>query len=173
MEDTIIGTVADWEKIYRKTLSPYISHTYIAEGVSTPVTLVANVPKKYPLPVTLKESNGFGVYDAGGEDQSLQLQAVGADNVLFKLDASSSLVTTAVNCNVWMYLYKRTSIGGESLPVAGSIIKRKIGTSADLGALSLDSTFRASEGDLLEVYVQTDVNTDLTFSLTSIVITEV
>lgn len=167
MADTIIGTVADWEEIYRKTLTPYISHTYIADGSETPIPVVGGVATKYILPVTPKKLNGFSVYDPGGLNQALQVDSDGAVDKSYKLDASTSMYTSANNCNVFLYLYKN------SVLVAGSQIQRKVGTGADVGAMGLASTFDASDGDLLEVYVMSDTSTDLTFKLTSIVITEV
>jgi hypothetical protein len=165
--DGVTYTPTEINEGIRKSISPYISHTYIAPGAELPITLVGGVPKKYVLPVTPKELNGFGVFDPGGANQALQLQVVNALNILFRLDASTSLVTTTNNVVIKLMLYKNGA------PVAGSIIGRKIGTGADSGAMSLDATFRASENDLLDVYVESDLDTDLTFSLTSIFIEEV
>lgn len=164
MADTIIGTVAEWERIYQKGVNKYISHTYIAEGNETPVTLAANTPSKYTLPVTLKESNGFGVADPGLPTQALQFTAENETDILFELSASTSMTTTTNNCNVWMYAYVNDS------PAASCLIQRKVGTGADVGAVGLDSTFRVSTGDLIEVYVKSDLATDLTFIYTSILI---
>lgn len=160
-------TLDQMNEAIRKGISRYISHTYVADGAETPISLVANTPKKYPLPVTIKEINGFGIFDPGGPAQALEFQATGIVDKLFRLDGSTSLVTTTNNCNVWLYLY----LNGE--PVAACVIQRKIGTGADTGSMSLDSTFRASTGNLLDVYVKSDLDTDMTFKLTSIFIEEV
>ena len=160
-------TTAELDIAARKSLTPYISHTYIADGSEQSISLLSNTPKKYILPVAAKEINGFGIFDPGGPNQSLQFQAEGETDVVFKLDASTSLTTSINNCNVKLLLYKNGS------HVAGSIIKRKVGTGSDLGAMSIDSTFKASTGDLLEVYVESSSATDLTFIVTSIVILEV
>jgi len=161
-----IYSQAQVDEAIRKTLTPYVSHTYLVDGAEVPITLAPNIPTKYILPVSVKEINGFGLFDPGGPNQALQFQAI-ASNILFRLDASTSMTSSANNCNVKLMLYKNGS------PVAGSTIKRKIGTGADTGAMSLDSTFRSSQNDILEVFVESDIATNLTFSLTSIVILEV
>lgn len=169
--DKILGKLRQSDgvsaEVTRKVSTPYVSHTYIAEGDDAPVAVLANTPTKYVLNVTAKEINGFGVFDLGGANQALQFQAVGASNVAFKLDASTSVTTNTNNCNIKLMLYKN------GVMVDGSIVERKVGTGADTGAMSLDSTFRASEGDLLDVYVESDIATSITFSHTSIVILEI
>jgi hypothetical protein len=51
-------------------------------------------------------------------------------------------------------------------------VERKIGTGADVGAISVTGVFDVTENDYIEIYVLVDVTTTVTFSKTSIVIKE-
>ena len=54
----------------------------------------------------------------------------------------------------------------------GVAIERKVATGGDVGAMSLTGEFTALKDDVMEIYVQTNLATTITFLKTSFVITE-
>lgn len=159
-------TQAQVDEAIRKTLSPAILHTYIADGDEVPTgTLAANTPTKYSLPVTAKKSNNFTIVDLGGGNTAAKY--TGTEAATLKLDASSSMVTDTNNMNVTLYLYKNGS------PVAGAAVSRKVGTGADVGAFGLTGTVDVVTDDLLEVYIESDTAGAVTLLKSNIVLLEV
>lgn len=168
--DGTLMTFSEGQQILQSKLDPYYVHTYIPVGTTTTKTLLADTPTKVTLDVTPKEGNGFSLVDLGGGETALQLDGNGEDvDILFSLEGSSSITTSVNNPNVTFMLYKN----GVYEP--GNIITRKVGTGADQGALALTGTFRGnpSAQDQFEVYVESDLATDVNFIKTSIVIEEV
>lgn len=148
---------------------PYHSHTYIPVGTTTTsLTTTPGTPIKVTLDVNLKENYGFSVFDLGLPTQALQFDGVNQiADVLFSLESTSSITSSINNVTPDFMLY----VNGVYEP--GNIITRKIGTGADVGALSITGTFRCSAGDLLEIYIDSDIAATFDFSKTSIVIEEI
>lgn len=143
-----------------------LSHTYVDDGDEVAIAVPpGDAPVKYTLPVTPGYTNKFGVYNPGQPTQSLQYQ--GDDPIVVSIESSSSLISSVNNCRVTFYAYKNGS------PIPGCSIQRKIGTGADAGALALTSLTTLNKNDLLEIYVSSDMATNLTLYKTNFVIEEI
>lgn len=145
-----------------------LSHTYIPEGNEVPTgVLVPGTPTKYQLPVTIRKINNFEIKEISGQPGVFALHYTGSRPITAKLGATTSLITSANNVTVKLMMYKN---GAEAV---ASAIKRKIGTGADLGAMTLTTTIEMAQNDYFDVYVESDIASTITFLLTNIVITEI
>ena len=142
------------------------SHTYIAEGdeVASP-TLVVNTPTKYQLPVTARELVNFEIAEV--EAGVFALRYTGTRDITVQFNATSSVIAGANNVVVKLMMYKNAA------RVDWAVISRKIGTGSDLGAMGLSTSINLITNDYLDVYVEADVATIITFLNTNIVISEV
>ena len=142
------------------------SHTYIAMGdeVATP-TLVANTPTKYQLPITAKGLSNFEIAEISTGVYALKY--IGTRDITCVLNATTSILAGANNTTVKLMMYKN------GVYEVGSIVARKIGTGADLGAMGLSTSIQMVTNDYFDVYVESDVSTTITFLYTNIVISEV
>lgn len=160
----------------RSTYAPFYSHTYLADADPTTVNITANTDTQVSLNVTGKEINGYTVADLGGGETALEFigddSINDSDEILFSLEASSGMTSDTNNVVTALSLWK-TEAGGSATYEVGNKIPRKIGTGADVGALSLTGSFRAKKGDRFQVYVNCDTTNNLTFVNTSVVIEEI
>jgi len=158
---------AMFTELYDKTIDDRaFSHTYIPDGNEQPIALTAGVPTKYQLPITVRNIKNFGVQEIEGQPGVFALHYTGTRNITCTLNASSSIVSSVQNVLIKLMMYKNGNMA------AGALIERKISTGGDLGAMALCGSFDAEPGDYFDVYVESDVNTSLTFKYTNIVIVE-
>jgi hypothetical protein len=167
-------TGQELNEVSRKGLNPYHSHTYIALGTTTDCVIGAlDIGNwvKCELDVTAKSVNGFGLFDPGGPDQALQLQATGITDRLFELNVSTGVASTVGNVDTEFSLF--IDDGGGYVQEPGVYVPRTIGLQDDKGAMPIAGTFIASTGDRLGVYVRCDKACTLTFIGSSLFINEV
>lgn len=167
LQDSVTGvTDEEIQKTVRKTLTPYFYESYLPIGspYTTPV-ITAGAYTKLLIPTTVKGSNEWGVADVGGGNFAVQY--TGASNEKFKIFTSTSMTTSANNVVIDIVMYKN----GVLEP--GIAISRKVGTGADVGALAIQGEFEATTNDYIEIYVQTDVDSTITFDKTAISVIEV
>jgi hypothetical protein len=161
--DTITGY--ELVQTVRKILYPndYASYLPIDSLYTTP-TIAINTPTKILIPTAIKYATNWAIFDKGGSDLALQFQ--GVDSSRFHIDMTTSLTTSASNVIVDIYMYKNGVIE------PGIAIERKVGTGTDTGALAITGSFDAVQNDYIEIFVEVDVSSTITFSLTSIRIKE-
>lgn len=159
-------TQAQVDEAIRKTLTPYSWVTYLPK--LTPFTtpsIILNTPTKILIPTTIKSANGFALFDTGGGNFAVQFQ--GAATATFEISLSTSMTTVTNNVLLGMMMYKN------GVMEDGVNISRKIGTGADVGAMAVVGEFTVNPLDIIEIYIEVTSTTTVTFSETSIRITEV
>lgn len=164
--ETVIGyTVDELNSTIRKTLSPYSYVSYLPKATPyTTPSLAGATPTKILIPTTIKTSNGWGVADIGGGN--LAVKYTGDTTETHKIFMSTSMTTGTNNVVVTLDMYRN----GVFEP--GISISRKVGTGADVGALAVLGEFTVNTNDYIEIYITVDLASTITFSRTSIVITE-
>lgn len=167
-------TTAQLTESTRKSLAPYHSHTYIPLGTTTDCVIATEDIGQWvkcELDVTPKSVNGFGLFDPGGPDQALQIQAAGITNRLWELNVSTTIASSVGNVNTEFTLFVDSGNGYTIEP--GVYIKRTVGLQNDNGAMPIAGTFWGSTGSKLGVYVKAAAACTLTFIGTSLYINEV
>jgi hypothetical protein len=161
--DTV--TAYELSQTVRKILYPNDYSSYLpVDSLYTTPTISVSLPTKILIPTVVKYTNNWALFDKGGSDFALQF--MGSDSSRFHIDMTTSLTTSASNVIVDLYMYKN------GLIEPGVAIERKVGTGTDTGALAITGSFDAAQNDYIEIFVEVDVASTITFKLTSIRIKE-
>jgi|VirMetMinimDraft_7_1064189.scaffolds.fasta_scaffold00359_11 hypothetical protein len=120
---------------------------YVSSALATTIGTI-NVPVKVAGTTTLASTLRF---TNGGS--SNRLQYTGLKTVIKKISAAISTVSAASNKEYTWSIFKNGSL------VVGSGIKRKQGTSTDVGALALDFLVSFDTNDYVEVWVANNTDT--------------
>ena len=161
----ITYTTAEINRSIRKSLNPYsyVSYLPIATPFTTP-SIVANTPTKILIPTTIKSSNAWAVADIGGG--VLAFLYTGLTTETFKVYMTTSMTTGTNNVVFEVFMYKN------GILEPGITISRKVSSGADVGAIAVIGEFVADPSDYVEIYVKVDLASTVTFSKTSIMMTE-
>ncbi len=85
-----------------------------------------------------------------------KLVYTGTQTMYFHMEAYISMISSVNNVVIKMYIAKNGTA------ISASEIQRKIGTGADVGAANVQANFQLSTNDYVEVFVDSDVNTNFT-----------
>lgn len=128
------------------TLVPGLGTIYISTPTETTVA-AANTPLKAAGTTTLLATAQNFTMPANN-----RLTYTGTPDVLANVSISISMTAAANNKVVTMY------VAENGTPVAASAVERKVGTGADVGALSVQYALTLSTNDYVELFVEN--NTD-------------
>jgi hypothetical protein len=168
--DTLISetdsvTIFDIERAVRKILYPNDYASYLPnDSLYTTPSITLNTPTKVLIPTAIKYARNWALFDKGGSDFALRYEA--SDSSRFHITMTTSMRTSASNVIFEVFMYKNGVIE------PGVAVERKIGTGADVGAISVTGAFDVDTNDYIEIFVLVDVTTTITFSKTSIIIKE-
>lgn len=163
-----IYTQAEVDEAIRKTLYPSIYSSFLPEDSTyTTPSITGGVPTRVLIPTTQKYNRDFIVKEIAGQAGVYAIHYIGATTRRFSMNASFGEQSNINNPIVRIEMYKNTT--AES----GMAIPRKLGTGADVGAVSLSGTFDLSPEDYISVYVETTLTATVIFSDVSINIYEV
>lgn len=148
-----------------RTLTPSKLVTYLDDtsDFTTP-SLTANTPTKILIPTTVKSKNDFELIDLGGSNFAWHY--TGTEDTVFAVNMHTGMTTSANNVIVSFFTYKN------GVKEQGLSANRKVGTGSDVGALGVTGEVALSTNDYIELYVETDGATTMTFIETSINICE-
>lgn len=149
----------------RRSINPSIYFSYLPIGSDfTTASISANTPTKTLIPTTIKFINNFEIHDLGGGNFAVRY--IGPITSRFNISMSTGMTTSSNNVLFKIRMYKN----GEIEPGIG--IVRKIGTGADIGAISVTGEFELNPNDYIEVFVDLTLASTVTFIETAILITE-
>lgn len=157
--------IPDMSEAIRKSVTPSSYTSYLPEATpfTTPL-IIANTPTKILIPTTIKTAKDFAIEEV--TPGNLAVVYKGDATRTFKVFLSSSVTASASNIVLGLYMYRN----GIVEPGIGN--DRKLSGGGDLGALGSVGEFTADPGDRIEVYLKVSVDSTVTFSRTSIIITE-
>ncbi len=157
--------LAEVSEAIRKSVRPSSYVSYLPEGQDyTTPQLQAGVYTKILIPTTIKEARDFAIVDKGGGNFAVQYQGTSART--FKVFMSSSIKASTNNIVFSLYMYRNGVVE------PGITIDRKISSGADVGSMATLGEFTAQPNDFIEIYVESDLASTITFIKTSIIITE-
>lgn len=140
-----------------------ISYLPIGSTYTTPV-LVGGTPTKILVPTTVKSSNEFTL---DIPNSRYFFDAPGRSNVLFEVQFTTSILSSASNHLVTLELYVNGVLED------GVSIERFISGGADKGALAIIGGVFLSNTDYIEIYVTDSTGGTVTFDRLAITIREV
>lgn len=154
-----------FEEAIRKSINPSRLSSYlpVATPYTTP-TLTLNVPTKLLIPTIPKYVNDFTL---DGPNSRWFLDVPNVTNRKFNIAMTTSLTSSVNNVDVDIEMWKN------GVFEEGVSIRRRIGTGADTGAMSVVGSFELSTNDYVEVYVRASASGTITFIRTAINIMEV
>jgi len=118
---------------------------YISTKVLTPIP-VANTPVK-----GLGTTTTANLFRFDTDGASNRLRYVGTKTKIFNISASLSLTSTTNNQVLSIYFAKNGTV------LNSTRIQRKIGTGADVGAVSISGTVELATGDYIELWLANDL----------------
>jgi hypothetical protein len=160
-------TATDLINMRRKTLDPYTLVSYLPPGSDyTTGTIASATPTKVLIPTTVKYQNGIILNPTGGTGGTGAFEKSSAGTQKFDITATTGMQSGVNNTIVRLMMYKNGVLeNGVSVP-------RKVGTGTDTGAVPLHGVFELAQGDYIEVFVETSLESTIIFVETSIDIRE-
>ena len=151
MSDLVADSNANFAEIYTKT---EIENSYASLYIPAPeaLTVVAGTPMSLGSIAVVGASN-FTYIDN-------HLRYDGDEGVIVKVDGAVSMTSGTNNIITTISFAKNGNIG-DAAEVA-SRIDRKIATGADVGAVPIAGTFTLTNGDYLDFYVDSNINSVVT-----------
>ncbi len=160
-------TLLQWLDAIRKTLNPYELVTYLPVGGDFTTALIpAATPTKVILSTTIKYQNGVEINPTGGTGGTGAFEKTSAGTQKFDVTGTTGMQTSANNTIVRLCMYRNGVLE------LGICIPRKVETGTDTGALALHGVFEWTQGDYVEIFLETSLASTITFIETSIDIRE-